>query len=76
MYAWAYGPRYGLRPEINLPVFTAWSLRCYTDHSIAVSSLYSPLALESLLKGRLESLLDSLLWSLLEKAPLDKAALR
>jgi len=55
-----------------IPVFTAWSLRCYTGHTIAVSPLCSPLALESLL----ESLLDSLLGSLLERAALDKAALR
>jgi hypothetical protein len=55
-----------------IPVVTAWSLRCYTSHTIAASPLYSPLALESLL----ENLLDSMLGSLLERAALDKAALR
>jgi len=72
MYAWAYGPIYGLRPEMDILVVTTWSLRCYTGHTIAASPLYRPLALESLL----ESLLDSLLGSLLERAALDKAALR
>jgi len=43
---------------------------------IAASPLYSPLALESLLESLLDSLLDSLLGSLLERAVLDKAALR
>jgi len=76
MYAWAYGPIYGLRPEMDLPVVTAWSLRCYTSHTIAASPLYSPLALESLLESLLDSLLDSLLGSLLGRAALDKAALQ
>ena len=61
-----------------IPVVAAWSLRCYTRtvHTIAASPLYSPLALESLLESLLDSLLGSLLGSLLERAALDKAALR
>jgi len=58
--------------DCPIPVVTAWSLRCYTGHTIAASPLYSPLAIESLL----ESLLDSLLGSLLERAALDKTPLR
>jgi hypothetical protein len=68
MCAWAYGSIYGWRPEIVLYLsLLAWSLRCYTGHTIAVSPLYSPLAIESLL--------DSLLGSLLERAALDKTPL-
>jgi hypothetical protein len=57
-----------------VPVVAAWSLRCYTRtvHTITVSPLYSPLALESLL----DSLLGSLLGSLLKRAVPDKAALQ
>jgi len=55
----------GYRP---IPVVAARSLCCSTGHTIAASPLYSPLALESRL--------DSLLGSLLERATLDKAVLR
>jgi len=51
-----------------VPVVTAWSHRCYTGtvHTIAASTCYNPLVLESLL----DSLLGSLLGSLLERAAL------
>ena len=53
-----------------IPVFTARSLRIYTNtiHTITVSAHESLLAIESLLLSLFESLLDSLLDSLLERA--------
>jgi len=47
-----------------IPVLTAWSLRCYTGHTIAVSLLHSTLALESLVEN------------LLERAAFERAALQ
>jgi len=75
MCGWANGPIYCLRPEMDLPLITAWSLHHYTGQTITVSPLYSTLALESLLESPLGSMLDSLLGSLLEKATLEKATL-
>ena len=53
-----------------IPVCTACSIRCYTGtvHTIAASPHESPLAIESLL--------NSLLDSLLERAAFERAALR
>jgi hypothetical protein len=58
-----------------IPVFTACSLRCYTGtvHTIAASLLESPQVLESLLDGLAESLLER---ATLERAALERAALR
>jgi len=58
-----------------IPVFTAYSLRCYTGtvHTFTASPLESPLALECLLDSLLESLLER---AALERAALERAALR
>jgi hypothetical protein len=54
-----------------IPVFTAYSLRCYTStvHPITASPLQSPLELQSLLDSLLET-------AALESTALESAALR
>jgi len=72
MYMWVYGPNNSLWPEMDTPVNTAWSLCCYTSHTITASLLYSLLAFKSLLKSQLWNLLESQLGNMLGKATLEK----